>query len=166
MSRGDVMIVFNKLWLTMEAKGFSTYRLREKCGIDSKTIRSFGQFQRSLRIIGTPKPQNISWNGNPFAWNNVSLFKSWEDCALNEEDKDRLCKAALGLTMQEAENAFALAMVNNGKLDKDDLDWISNIKTQTDRMNVLVGDMLTLAKMDEKKFVIRGITYFCMSGLC
>lgn len=33
------MIVFNKLWQTMEEKGFSTYRLREKCGIDSKTIR-------------------------------------------------------------------------------------------------------------------------------
>ena len=33
------MIVFNKLWLTMKQKGFSTYQLREKCGIDSKTIR-------------------------------------------------------------------------------------------------------------------------------
>ncbi len=33
------MIVFNKLWVTMEVKGFSTYKLREKCGIDSKTIR-------------------------------------------------------------------------------------------------------------------------------
>ncbi len=33
------MIVFDKLWQTMEQKGFSTYRLREECGIDSKTIR-------------------------------------------------------------------------------------------------------------------------------
>ena len=33
------MIVFNKLWLTMERQGVSTYLLREKCGIDSKTIR-------------------------------------------------------------------------------------------------------------------------------
>lgn len=33
------MIVFNKLWKTMEEKGVSTYLLREKCGIDSKTIR-------------------------------------------------------------------------------------------------------------------------------
>ncbi len=33
------MIVFDKLWTTMEAKGFSTYMLREKCGIDSKTVR-------------------------------------------------------------------------------------------------------------------------------
>ena len=33
------MIIFNKLWKTMEEKGISTYQLREKCGIDSKTIR-------------------------------------------------------------------------------------------------------------------------------
>ena len=33
------MIVFDKLWITMKKKGFSTYTLREKCGIDSKTIR-------------------------------------------------------------------------------------------------------------------------------
>jgi len=33
------MIVFDKLWITMKQKGFSTYKLREKCGIDSKTIR-------------------------------------------------------------------------------------------------------------------------------
>lgn len=33
------MIVFDKLWETMEKKGVSTYLLREKGGIDSKTIR-------------------------------------------------------------------------------------------------------------------------------
>lgn len=33
------MIVFDKLWITMKEQGVSTYQLREKCGIDSKTIR-------------------------------------------------------------------------------------------------------------------------------
>ena len=33
------MIVFDRLWETMERRGMSTYQLREKCGIDSKTIR-------------------------------------------------------------------------------------------------------------------------------
>jgi len=33
------MIVYNKLWETMKQKGFTTYMLREKCGIDSKTVR-------------------------------------------------------------------------------------------------------------------------------
>ena len=34
-----MMICFDKLWRTMEQKGVSTYYLREKAGIDSKTIR-------------------------------------------------------------------------------------------------------------------------------
>ena len=33
------MICFDGLWETMENKGVSTYVLREKCGIDRKTIR-------------------------------------------------------------------------------------------------------------------------------
>ena len=33
------MIIFDKLWIEMEKKGVSTYALREKSGIDSKTIR-------------------------------------------------------------------------------------------------------------------------------
>ena len=33
------MIVFDKLWKIMEQRGVSTYLLREKCGIDSKTVR-------------------------------------------------------------------------------------------------------------------------------
>lgn len=33
------MIVFDKLWVTMKEKGVSTYTLRERCGIDSKTVR-------------------------------------------------------------------------------------------------------------------------------
>ncbi len=33
------MIVFNKLWETMKKKGVTTYMLREKSGIDSKTVR-------------------------------------------------------------------------------------------------------------------------------
>ena len=33
------MIAVDKLWTTMDKKGVSTYWLREKCGIDRKTIR-------------------------------------------------------------------------------------------------------------------------------
>lgn len=33
------MIVYDKLWETMSKKGVSTYVLRERGGIDSKTIR-------------------------------------------------------------------------------------------------------------------------------
>lgn len=33
------MIIFDRLWNVMLEKGVSTYQLREKCGIDSKTVR-------------------------------------------------------------------------------------------------------------------------------
>lgn len=33
------MIKFDRLWKIMEQQGVTTYQLREKCGIDSKTIR-------------------------------------------------------------------------------------------------------------------------------
>lgn len=33
------MIRFDRLWKTMERQKITTYQLREKCGIDSKTIR-------------------------------------------------------------------------------------------------------------------------------
>ena len=33
------MIVFDKLWVIMKERGISTYYLREKCGLDSKTVR-------------------------------------------------------------------------------------------------------------------------------
>lgn len=49
---------------------------------------------------------------------------------LDESEKERLCKAALGLTLQEAENAFARAMVEDGKMDIGDLEVILEEKYQ------------------------------------
>lgn len=33
------MISFDRLWKTMEQRHITTYQLRERCGIDSKTVR-------------------------------------------------------------------------------------------------------------------------------
>lgn len=63
----------------------------------------------------------------------ISSNKAINTSELTEEDKDKLCKAALGLTMQEAENAFALAMVQDGQLNKDDIDVILEEKMQVIR---------------------------------
>ena len=43
---------------------------------------------------------------------------------LDENSKEVLCKAAQGLTLQEAENAFARAMVSKGQLTEKELDVI------------------------------------------
>ncbi len=63
----------------------------------------------------------------------IATNKRIDTSTLEEEDKDKLCKAALGLTMQEAENAFALAMVNDGTLDKNDINIILEEKMQVIR---------------------------------
>lgn len=49
---------------------------------------------------------------------------------LNQEEKHRLAKAALGLTLSEAENAFARALVEDGKLTVADVDVILSEKEQ------------------------------------
>lgn len=49
---------------------------------------------------------------------------------LNDEDREKLSKAALGLTYQEAENAFARAIVDDGTLSIKDLDIILEEKRQ------------------------------------
>jgi len=49
---------------------------------------------------------------------------------LDSESEDKLCKAALGLTLQEAESAFALAMVNDGKINIKDLPVVLEEKVQ------------------------------------
>ncbi len=57
---------------------------------------------------------------------------------LNENDKESLIKAAVGLTLQEAENAFARAMVNDGRLNAEDIDLVLKEKSQVIKKNELL----------------------------
>ncbi|MEH1026713.1 MULTISPECIES: AAA family ATPase [Micromonospora] len=57
---------------------------------------------------------------------------------LDDIGRERLAKAALGLTLQEAENAFARAMVNDGVLDLDDIAVVHEEKRQTVRKSGLL----------------------------
>jgi len=68
---------------------------------------------------------------------------------LTEESKERLCKSALGLTLQEAENAFALAMVNDGKIDGSDLETILNEKMQVIKKTGILEFINTDIKIDD-----------------
>jgi len=49
---------------------------------------------------------------------------------LNSDEEEKIAKAALGLTLQEAENTFAHAMVNDGCLDVNDVSLIQKEKGQ------------------------------------
>ena len=67
---------------------------------------------------------------------------------LDERGRERLAKAARGLTLVEAENAFARAMVNDGVLDLDDIEVVHEEKRQVVRKSGLlefVTDRVELA---------------------
>ncbi len=57
---------------------------------------------------------------------------------LNDKEKESLVKAAIGLTLQEAENAFARAMVNDGCLEASDVDLVLREKSQVIKKNDLL----------------------------
>lgn len=54
---------------------------------------------------------------------------------LSDEDEEKLIKASLGLTIQEAENAYALSMVFDGKLDINTVDHVLHEKQQIIKKN-------------------------------
>jgi len=84
--------------------------------------------QKEITVYEFPLPSldEIKTKLNSMIEQNTSVVAD----GLTEEDKDKLCKGALGLTLQEAENAFALAMVADGKLDISDLGTILEEKMQ------------------------------------
>jgi ATP-dependent 26S proteasome regulatory subunit len=73
--------------------------------------------------------------------------------SLNDSEKQRLCKAALGLTLQEAENAFARAMVEDGSLNIGDLEIILEEKCQV----IKKTGILELIKSDLKMEDVGGL---------
>jgi SpoVK/Ycf46/Vps4 family AAA+-type ATPase len=57
---------------------------------------------------------------------------------VDEQGRERLAQAAAGLTLHEAENAFARAMVDDGILDDDDVHIVLEEKRQTIRKSGLL----------------------------
>jgi SpoVK/Ycf46/Vps4 family AAA+-type ATPase len=57
---------------------------------------------------------------------------------VDEDGRERLAKAAMGLTLHEAENAFARAMVDNGVLSNEDVRVVLEEKRQTIRKSGLL----------------------------
>jgi ATP-dependent 26S proteasome regulatory subunit len=57
---------------------------------------------------------------------------------LSKEDAEALIKAAQGLTMSEAENAFAKAIANDGRLDQNDIALVMDEKRQVIRKSGLL----------------------------
>lgn len=68
---------------------------------------------------------------------------------LNEKEKESLVKAAVGLTLQEAENAYARAMVNDGCLNGGDVDLVLKEKSQVIKKNDLLEYIDSTVNIDD-----------------
>ena len=68
---------------------------------------------------------------------------------LNADETGRLSKAALGLTLQEAENAFARAMVEDGQLNIQDLEVILDEKCQVIKKSEILEFIKSDLRMDD-----------------
>lgn len=68
---------------------------------------------------------------------------------LSEADKEQLCKAAQGLTLQEVENAFARAMVTKGQLTINEIDIILEEKCQVIKKTGILEFINTKLKIDD-----------------
>ncbi len=71
------------------------------------------------------------------------------EISLTSEDKERLSKAALGLTLSEAENAFARAMVEDGRLDVHDVEVILEEKEQIIKKTGILEFITSELKMED-----------------
>ena len=103
--------------------------------------------QKDITICNFPLPtlKEISNKLNSMITQNTKVKSD----TLTQEDKERLCKAALGLTLQEAENAFALAMVNDGTISIDDLKIIMDEKMQVIKKTGILEFVSTNLSIDD-----------------
>ncbi|ACL63672.1 AAA ATPase central domain protein [Anaeromyxobacter dehalogenans 2CP-1] len=66
---------------------------------------------------------------------------------LNQDDADQLIQAALGLTLSEAESAFAKAIATDGRLSRDDVPLVLEEKRQVIRKSGLLEYFATDARL-------------------
>ncbi len=102
--------------------------------------------QKEISVFEFPLPTvvEVKEKLNEMLTANIAV----ENC-LSEEDKEILSKAALGLTLQETENAFARAMVENGKMSIDDLDIIFDEKNQVIRKTGILEFVKSNLQLDD-----------------
>jgi SpoVK/Ycf46/Vps4 family AAA+-type ATPase len=101
----------------------------------SPTLKLHQDIEKSVSVLDFPLPDHEQIE--EFLENMIKANEGSQKLrfTLSPEDKERLGKAALGLTLQEAENAFAKAIVRDNSLSGDDVDTILEEKAQAIRRN-------------------------------
>ncbi|MEU9824113.1 AAA family ATPase [Micromonospora chersina] len=88
------------------------------------------ELEKDVTIVDFPLPTEVEIRGVLEGMIAANSTSGRIRIAVDEVGREKLAKAALGLTLQEAENAFARAMVNDGVLDLDDIALVHEEKRQ------------------------------------
>lgn len=88
------------------------------------------ELQKDITILDFDLPSEADIRGVLNEMIAVNRHSGRINIDLSTDDEERLTQAALGLTLHEAENAFARAMVEDGTLDVSDVEVIVEEKRQ------------------------------------
>ena len=107
------------------------------------------ELSKDVTIVDFPLPGHLELRGLLDAMVRGNTASGRLRVALDEESRERFVTAAAGLTMQEAENAYARAMVNDAVLDLADLEIVHDEKRQTVRKSGVLEFMAAGAVLDD-----------------
>lgn len=115
------------------AAGFQIGAAARVLVILAPTLRVPSELEKDITLVDFPLPDEHEIRGvlNSIIATNTSNDRIRID--VDEVGRERLSKAALGLTLNEATNAFARAMVDDGVLSNDDVHVIMEEKKQAVR---------------------------------
>ncbi|GMW00750.1 MAG: ATPase [Candidatus Hydrogenedentota bacterium] len=111
--------------------GQALRRTRKTIILVSPNLTVPSELEKSLSILDLPLPGYDELNEllNKSIGGSQRKFQ----VRLTDADRDAIIKAAQGLTLTEAENAFAMAIVSDQSLDADDVDAVAREKRQVIR---------------------------------
>lgn len=115
------------------AAAFKWGRVARVLILISPTLSIPLELEKDITIVDFPLPTEAEIRAVLDSMIQANASSGRIRVALDDVGRERFAKAALGLTLHEAENAFARAMVNDGVLDLDDLDVVHEEKRQTIR---------------------------------
>jgi SpoVK/Ycf46/Vps4 family AAA+-type ATPase len=99
----------------------------------SPVLRIPAELDKDITIVDFPLPSETEIRAMLDGMIEANVATGRVRVDLDALGREKFAKAVLGLTLFEAENAFARAMVNNGVLDESDLDIVIEEKHQTIR---------------------------------
>jgi ATP-dependent 26S proteasome regulatory subunit len=107
------------------------------------------ELSKDVTIVDFPLPRPEEMRGLLDAMVRGNTASGRLRVELDEPGRERFVTAAAGLTMQEAENAYARAMVNDPVLDLDDLEIVHEEKRQTVRKSGVLEFMAAGAVLED-----------------